>query len=248
LFIQQIQIARLYLRCSNEDEDLARQAEIVRNAHQAGYYITDVYRERAAGGRTDHPELLRMIADLQPGDVVVAEKIDRLSRLTLPEAERLVASIRAKGARLAVPGVVDFTDLAKATDAATSILLETAQELLLKVALQIARDGDEARRDRQSQGGRLVKTGPLFTRRVHDTATHERIVALRASGGTIKHTAELAGCSATLVKRVWALHLKQSVATIPVDLPTTAPPDIPSPDDSNLYRHSWPDRAGTKQR
>jgi DNA invertase Pin-like site-specific DNA recombinase len=28
-----------------------------------------------------------MIADLQPGDVVIAEKIDRISRLPLPEAE-----------------------------------------------------------------------------------------------------------------------------------------------------------------
>ncbi len=43
-----------------------------------------------------------MIADLQPGEVVVAERIDRISRLPLAEAERLVASIRAKGARLRV--------------------------------------------------------------------------------------------------------------------------------------------------
>jgi DNA invertase Pin-like site-specific DNA recombinase len=31
-----------------------------------------------------------MIADLQPGEVVVAEKIDRISRLPLAEAEQLV--------------------------------------------------------------------------------------------------------------------------------------------------------------
>jgi len=43
-----------------------------------------------------------MIADLQSGEVVVAEKIDRISRLPLAEAEQLVGSIRAKGARLAV--------------------------------------------------------------------------------------------------------------------------------------------------
>ncbi|GHK90005.1 hypothetical protein ECZU17_59420 [Escherichia coli] len=40
-----------------------------------------------------------MIGDLQPGEVVIAEKIDRISRLPLPEAERPVASIQAKGAR-----------------------------------------------------------------------------------------------------------------------------------------------------
>jgi hypothetical protein len=65
------------------------------------YYIAGVYREKASGARADRPELLRMIADLQSGEVVVAERIDRISRLPLAEAQRLVGSIRSKGARLA---------------------------------------------------------------------------------------------------------------------------------------------------
>lgn len=36
--------------------------------------------------RADRPELLRMIADLQPGEVVIAEKVDRISRLPRPSA------------------------------------------------------------------------------------------------------------------------------------------------------------------
>ena len=70
----------------------------------------------ASGARADRPDLLRMIADLQPGEVVVAEKIDRISRLPLAEAEQLVGSIRAKGARLAVPGLVDLSDFAAEAD------------------------------------------------------------------------------------------------------------------------------------
>jgi DNA invertase Pin-like site-specific DNA recombinase len=69
-----------------------------------------VYREKASGARADRPELLRMIGDLQPGEVVIAEKIDRISRLPLAEAERLVKAIQSKGARLAVPGVVDLSE------------------------------------------------------------------------------------------------------------------------------------------
>jgi DNA invertase Pin-like site-specific DNA recombinase len=52
-----------------------------------------------------HHELLRIVTDLQPGEVV-AEKIDRISRPPLPDAELLVATIREKW-RLAVPGI-DF--------------------------------------------------------------------------------------------------------------------------------------------
>lgn len=111
-----MKVARLYLRVSTEEQDLTRQADIEVSTRAAGYYVAGVYREKASGARTDRPELLRMIADLQPGEVVVAEKIDRLSRLPLAEAEQLVNSIRAKGAKLAVPGLVDLSEIAAAAD------------------------------------------------------------------------------------------------------------------------------------
>ena len=76
-----MQVARIYLRVSTEEQDLSRQVSIEHSTRAAGYYIAGVYREKASGARADRPELLRMIAELQPGDVVVAEKIDRISRL-----------------------------------------------------------------------------------------------------------------------------------------------------------------------
>ena len=94
-----IKVARLYLRVSTDEQDLQRQERIQEDARRAGYYVAGIYREKASGARADRPELLRMIGDLQAGEVVIAEKIDRLSRLPLVEAEQLVHAIRAKGAR-----------------------------------------------------------------------------------------------------------------------------------------------------
>ncbi|MBO7073105.1 MAG: recombinase family protein, partial [Acetobacter sp.] len=108
-----MKIARIYLRVSSEEQDLERQERLIDEARSAGYYIAGVYREKASGACSDRPELLRMIADLQSGDVVIAEKMDRLTRLPLPEAEKLIASIREKGARLSVPDVVDLSALAQ---------------------------------------------------------------------------------------------------------------------------------------
>mgnify|MGYP002139773647 CR=1 FL=1 len=85
-------VARIYMRVSTDAQDLARQEAIVSTARRAGFYVAGIYREKASGARPDRVELLRMISDLQPGEAVVAEKIDRISRLPLPEAERLVAS------------------------------------------------------------------------------------------------------------------------------------------------------------
>ena len=201
-------IARIYLRVSTDEQDLSRQNDIERNTRDAGYYIAGVYREKASGARVDRPELQRMIADLQPGEVVVAEKIDRISRLPLPEAEQLVNSIRAKGARLAIPGLVDLSDLAADADGITKIVLETVQELLLKLALQMARDDYETRRERQRQGVQLAKSAGKYAGRIADTTIHKRIVAFRGAGQTIQRTAELSGCSQSQVKRIWALHLQ----------------------------------------
>lgn len=78
-----MKVARIYLRVSTDEQELTRQANIEHSARTAGYYIAGVYLEKASGARADRPELLRMIADLQPGEVVVAEKIDRISRLPL---------------------------------------------------------------------------------------------------------------------------------------------------------------------
>ena len=201
-------VARIYLRVSTEDQDLTRQAGIVDSTRAAGCYVAGIYREKASGARADRPELLRMIADLQPGEIVIAEKIDRISRLPLVEAEHLVASIRAKGARLAIPGVVDLSDLAAEAQGVAKIVLESVQELLLKLALQVARDDYEDRRERQRQGVELAKQAGKYTGRQADTDTHSRIIALRTAGYSIAKTAKLAGCSESQVKRIWSMRVR----------------------------------------
>ena len=197
-------VARIYLRVSTDEQDLTRQAAIVESTRAAGFYVAGIYREKASGARADRAELLRMIGDLQPGEVVVAEKIDRISRLPLPEAERLVASIRAQGARLAVPGVVDLSDLAAEAKGVAKVVLESIQDMLLKLALQMARDDYEDRRERQRQGIELARQAGRYKGRRADPKRRAQVVALRKSGYSINKTAELAGYSAAQVKRIWA--------------------------------------------
>ena len=184
-------VARVYLRVSTDAEDLERQETMTTAAKAAGYYVAGIYREKAFG-------------DLQPGEVVIAEKIDRISRLPLPEAERLVASIQAKGASLAVPGVVDLSDLAAEAQGVAKIVLEAVQIMLFRLALQMARDDYEDRRERQRQGIELARQAGRYKGRRADPKRRAQVVALRKSGYSINKTAELAGYSAAQVKRIWA--------------------------------------------
>lgn len=199
-----MKVARIYLRVSTEEQNLARQSAIVDSARDAGYYVAAVYREKASGARADRYELLRMIADLQPGEVVIAEKIDRISRLPLEEAELLIAAIREKGARLAIPGIVDMSELAAGVDGVARIIVDSIQEMLMKVALQVARDDFTERRERQRQGVQIAKAQNKYKGLPANTAQHESIIALRRAGQSIIKTAKLVGCSESQVKLVWS--------------------------------------------
>lgn len=203
-----LHVARVYLRVSTREQDLSRQESIIADAEQAGYYVAGTYREQASGARADRPELERMIADLRPGEVVIAERIDRISRLPLAAAEALIAKIRAKGASLAIPGVVDLSELAAQNSGSSKIVIEAVQAMLMRLALQAARDDYEDRRRRQSEGIELAKTAGKYTGRKPSKGQHARVVALRQGGHSITATAELVGCSVSTVKRVWAARKK----------------------------------------
>jgi len=207
-----MQVARIYLRVSTDQQSLERQEQIEADAIRDGFYIASVYREKASGASADRPELQRMINDLREGEVVIAEKLDRLSRLPLEDAEKLIASIREKGARLCIPGLIDLSQLAKKVDGIGKIVIQAMEELLLKIALQSARDDYETRRSRQQQGIALAKSKGKYKGRRANTAVNDRIVQLRLSGEGIKNTAAIVGCSEAQVKKVWAKHKSKFVS------------------------------------
>ena len=204
-----MKVARIYLRVSTEEQDLNRQSSIISNAKLAGYYIAGVYREKDSGARADRPELMRLIQDLQPGEAVVAEQMDRISRLPLEEAEKLVASIRERGAKIAVPGIVDLSELVESAQGVARIVLEHTQELVLRIALQTSREEYESRRERQRQGIEKAKCQGKYKGRKANQKQHALIVKLRPHH-TIEETARVVGCSQSQVKRIWSLYQKEA--------------------------------------
>ncbi|QQK62493.1 resolvase (plasmid) [Shewanella sp. LC6] len=203
-----MKVARIYMRVSADDQDLQRQERLISDAKAAGYYVAGVYREKASGARSDRPELLRMIADLQPDDVVIAEKLDRISRLPLLDAEKLIQSIKDKGAKLSIPGLVDLSELVDDASGVARIVLDSIQSLLLRLSLQAARDDYELRRERQAQGIEQAKMKGLYEGRKPNKQLHHFIIALRGAGDSISLTATKACCSEATVKRVWKEHVK----------------------------------------
>lgn len=196
-----MKVARIYLRVSTDAQDLARQRDLVEQAKTQGYYIAGIYEDKASGTNSDRPGLKRMIAELQPGDTVIAEKIDRITRAPLPEAEALVAQIRATGATLAIPGLFDLSDIKTESEMAR-IVLESMQTMLLRITLQMARDDYETRRQRQAQGIAKAKQEGKYTGRPKDTTKRKRVAELLAAGFSVRKAADHASVSTYTVQDV----------------------------------------------
>ncbi|GGJ52372.1 resolvase [Pseudomonas avellanae] len=171
-----LNVARVYLRVSSEDQDLQRQEAIIGNARESGYYVAAVYREKASGARF----------------------------FLWSKQKNLWTRSGLRAHALAVPGIVDLSQLTEASRGVAKVALQGVQDMLLRVALQIARDDFEDRRERQRQGIDLAKGADRYAGRKPDTKMHERVIALKSGGCSIAETARLAGVSVSQVKRVWA--------------------------------------------
>jgi DNA invertase Pin-like site-specific DNA recombinase len=66
-----------YARVSTRDQDLASQDAELRAAGCA-----KVFKEKVSGARSDRPELAKLLRRMEPSDVLVVTRLDRLARST----------------------------------------------------------------------------------------------------------------------------------------------------------------------
>lgn len=196
-------VCRIYQRVSTLGQDLSRQQQLVTDAVAAGFYVAGVYSEKISGTVESRPELNRLIADLQHGDVVIAESLDRISRLPVAEGEALISRITERGAKIAVPDLIDLSEIiANSTDPLVQIVLEANQKMMLKIALHMARKDYEQRAIKQASGIAIAKAKGLYKGRKPDTVANTKIVELRALGYTIAKVASTLNVSESQVKLI----------------------------------------------
>ncbi len=93
-----------YARVSTQEQDNTAQTAALRAAG-----CGRVFEDKASGGRWDRPELLRLLDQLRPGDVLVVWKLDRLSRSLKDLLSLLERVEQAEAGFLSLTEAIDTT-------------------------------------------------------------------------------------------------------------------------------------------
>ena len=197
---------RAYLRASTSEQDASRaKQQLIDFTNERGKKIASFYTENESGASLKRPELFRLLDDCQAGDVLLIEQVDRLSRLTDADWQRLRTEIKNRGVHvvaLALPTSHSaLTDVTHA-DQFTARMLSAINDMLLDMLAAVARKDYEDRRRRQVQGIEQAKAEGKYTGRPVDEALHKKIGALLKDGKSIRTIADLLGCSPTTVQKV----------------------------------------------
>jgi hypothetical protein len=196
-----IRAARVYLRVSTDEQDLTRQEAIVCGLRAIMLRRSTARRHRAHG-LTD-PSCYAWLPTCNRARWWSPRKSTASADCRCRTPSCLPRRLEERGARLAVPGIVDLADLVAGSAGVARIVLEAVQDMLLRVALQTARDDYETRRERQREGIEIAKRAGRYNGRKPDRSaqTHRRLTRgrheHRAKGraGGMQHRAGEAGNS-----------------------------------------------------
>jgi DNA invertase Pin-like site-specific DNA recombinase len=161
---------RAYLRASTSDQDANRAREQLQAfAAERGLTIAAWYMENESGAKLSRPELFRLLADAHPGDILLVEQVDRLSRLTAEDWERLKSELTARRVRVVALDLPTSWMMATNTsDDFTARMFEAINGMLLDMLAAVARKDYDDRRRRQAQGQAKAKAEGRYKGRPED--------------------------------------------------------------------------------
>lgn len=175
---------RAYLRASTEGQDATRAKEALeRFCEERGLKIAAYYPENESGTKLDRPELFRLLADANRGDILLTEQVDRLSRLRADDWERLKGLIRDRGVKVvALDLPTSHQMVAPNADEFSGRMLDAINSMMLDMLAAIARKDLEDRKRRAAEGIAKAKAKGVYKGRPEDEERNAKIMGLLREG------------------------------------------------------------------
>ncbi|MFM2586720.1 recombinase family protein [Vibrio campbellii] len=181
-----------YLRASTNEQDASRaKNDLIEFTDKMGYPVVYWFEENELGARLHRPELFRLLDIAMPGDIILVEQVDRISRLNTKDWEQLKNIIASKGLKVV------------ALDLPTSHqFMHTTDEFTEHMLAVIARKDYHDRRHRQAQGVQRAKQEGKYKGRPVNIKLHQKIEGLLQDGKSYSQIEALIGCSRHTISKV----------------------------------------------
>lgn len=195
---------RAYLRASTKDQDANRaKDDLLKFAADRGMKIAATYIENESGASLKRPELFRLLDDCSPGDILLVEQVDRLSRLTGDDWESLKVQIQSKKVKVVALDLPTSWMMANGSgDDIQGRIFDAINSMMLDLLAAIARKDYDDRRRRQSQGIAKAKAEGAYKGRPEDKERNSAIRKMLASGQSWNSIVAATGCSRSTLSRL----------------------------------------------
>jgi DNA invertase Pin-like site-specific DNA recombinase len=195
---------RAYLRASTDEQDATRACDQLKAfAAARGLKIAAKYTENESGAKLARPALFRLLEDAEPGDVLLVEQVDRLSRLTASDWQKLKDQLAAKRIRIvALDLPTSWVMTTGNGDEFSARMFDAINNMMLDMLAAIARKDYEDRRRRQKEGQAKAKAEGIYKGRPEDKERNAHIAELLGLGVSWSKIQKMADCSRATVAKV----------------------------------------------
>lgn len=174
---------RLYLRASTNEQDANRARKQLEDfAKEHMLKVVGRYVENESGAKLQRPELFRLLNDSNPSDILLVEQVDRLSRLSAPDWQKLREEIGKRQVRVVALDLPTSWRLAATADDFTDRMFAAVNGMMLDMLAAVARKDYDDRRRRVAEGQAKAKADGRYHGRVEDKKRNELIASMLNAG------------------------------------------------------------------
>jgi DNA invertase Pin-like site-specific DNA recombinase len=196
-------LTRMYLRASTDHQDAGRaRAQVEVFAAEHGLTIAATYTENESGASLARPELFRLLGDSKPGDILLIEQVDRLSRLSASDWLKLRSELDARQFRVVALDLPTSWQLASTRDEFTSRMFGAINGMMLDMLAAVARKDYDDRRRRQAQGILKAKAQGKYRGRPENADRNAGIAAQLRGGASWTSIQKSMGVSRATINKI----------------------------------------------
>ncbi|UCA62252.1 recombinase family protein (plasmid) [Chryseobacterium rhizoplanae] len=192
-----------YLRASTKEQDALRAKDTLSEfAKFLKVKISAWFIENESGAKLQRPELFRLLDTAEPGDAILIEQIDRITRLSEEDWYKLKSIIldnRIKVISLDLPTSHNFASI---DDEFQRWVLSAVNSMMLDILAATARKDYTDRRRRQADGVLKAKDEGKYKGRPLNVDLHKKIQSLLDVGKSYSEIQFLLRCSRHTISKV----------------------------------------------